>query len=375
MKRENDDYNNGFFYLIIALSILVHSLLDFNLSYAFMGILVFLSLGGHGCCHGEQAAPASVEKKLWVRAGYYGLLGIGTGYLLFLSLGYISSSSEAYAAKKLIQVSQSYEEIKAPLVKALKTRPNHPESATYLSLLDQKVYEQTKNEQFLDEAYAVLTLALKDEPYNKELLTQLAGYYDLKGQSDEAYHVYLDNADKFMWDINWYDQLISRASLLGLQAYAKQDESGQQKYFDSALAVYKHITDGIEYLKSLPPEQLQGREFFVISTTALNAGRIQHMTGDEEAALTTIKQGFINGYEDLTDAGRLWTTEWYSAVIGRSQELGAAALKRAQEAYSLGNNDLGGIRRHWVRTGISKPGWTLMPTRLQTGMRSSRESQ
>ncbi|MFD1904283.1 hypothetical protein ACFSQ7_09800 [Paenibacillus rhizoplanae] len=45
MKRENDDYNNGFFYLIIALSILVHSLLDFNLSYAFMGILVFLSLG------------------------------------------------------------------------------------------------------------------------------------------------------------------------------------------------------------------------------------------------------------------------------------------------------------------------------------------
>jgi O-antigen ligase len=46
MKRENDDYNNGFFYLIIALSILVHSLLDFNMSYAFMGIMVFLSLAG-----------------------------------------------------------------------------------------------------------------------------------------------------------------------------------------------------------------------------------------------------------------------------------------------------------------------------------------
>ncbi|MFD1904282.1 hypothetical protein ACFSQ7_09795 [Paenibacillus rhizoplanae] len=67
-----------------------------------------------------------MEKKLWVRAGYYGLLGIGTGYLLFLSLGYISSSSEAYAAKKLIQVSQSYEEIKAPLVKALKNPSESP---------------------------------------------------------------------------------------------------------------------------------------------------------------------------------------------------------------------------------------------------------
>lgn len=45
LKRETDDYNNGFFYLIIALSILVHSLLDFNLSFAFMGMLVFLALG------------------------------------------------------------------------------------------------------------------------------------------------------------------------------------------------------------------------------------------------------------------------------------------------------------------------------------------
>ncbi|QUL54049.1 O-antigen ligase family protein [Paenibacillus tritici] len=340
VKRENDDYNNGFFYLIIALSILVHSLLDFNLSYAFMGMMVFLSLGGMAVA--MESKPLRLQwNKLWVRAGYFGLLGIGTGYLLFLSLGYISSSSEAYAAKKLLKVSQSYEEIKAPLVKALKTRPNHPESATYLSLLDQKVFTQNHNEQFLDEAHTVVTRALEDEPYNKELLTQLAGYYDLKGQSDEAYHVYLDNADKFMWDINWYDQLISRASLLGLQAYAKHDEAGQQKYFDSALIVYKHVTDGIAHLKSLPPEQLQGREFFVISAMALNAGRIQRMSGDEEAALATIKQGFINGYEDLTDAGSLWTTEWYSGVISRSQELGAAALKRAQEAYSLGNNDLG----------------------------------
>ena len=116
----------------------------------------------------------------------------------------------------------------------------------YLSLLDQKVYEQTKNEQFLDEAYAVLTRALKDEPSNKELLTQLASYYDLKGESDAAYQVYLDNADKFMWDINWYAGLISRASLLGLQAYSKQDEAGQQTCISLPhLLPTRHVTDRI----------------------------------------------------------------------------------------------------------------------------------
>lgn len=340
LKRDKDDYNNGFFYLIIALSILVHSLLDFNMSYAFMGILVFLALGGMTVV--MESRPLRLKwNKLWIRAGYFGLLGIGTGYLLFLSLGYISSSSEAYAAKKLVNVSQSYDEIKAPLVKALKTRPNHPESAAYLSMLDQQVFTQTQNEQFLDESYTVLTRALEGEPYNKDLLSQLAKYYDLKGQSEESLQVYQDNADKFMWDINWYDHLISRASLLGLQAYAKQDEAGKQKYFNSALASYKHVTDGIEHLKTLPPEQLQGREFFVTSTIALNAGRIQSLSGDGEAAEATVKQGFINGYEDLTDTSTLWTTDWYNGVISRSQELGAAALKRALDAYALGQTDLG----------------------------------
>ena len=127
LRRETDDYNNGFFYLIIALSILVHSLLDFNLSFAFMGMLVFLALGGMAVA--MESRPLRLQwNKLWIRAGYFAVLGIGTGYLLFLSLSYIRSSSEANAGKKLIQVSQSYEEIKAPLVKALTSAHTIPES-------------------------------------------------------------------------------------------------------------------------------------------------------------------------------------------------------------------------------------------------------
>ncbi|WNS43312.1 O-antigen ligase family protein [Paenibacillus sp. MMS20-IR301] len=355
LKRRNDDYNNGFFYLIIALSILVHSLLDFNMSYAFMGILVFLSLGGMAVA--MESKPLRLQwNKRWFRAGYFGLLGIATGYLLFLSLGYISSSSEAYKAKKLMGVSQSYEELKAPLVKALKNRPNHPESAAYLSLLDQKVFVQTQDVQFLDETYAVLTRALKDEPYNKDLLAQLVSYYDLRDQSDEAYRVYLDNAGKFNWDINWYDQLISRAALLGQKDNAHQDQAGKETYWGVALAAYQHVTDGIVHLQTLPPEQLQGREFFITPTIALNAGRVEYLSGQEEAALATLKKGFINGYEDLAEPGTHWGTDWYSAVISRSYDLGSAALKRAQEAYALGQNDLGDqetlTKQRYYRTGL-----------------------
>ena len=340
LKREHDDYSNGFFYLIIALSILVHSLLDFNMSYAFMGIMVFLSLAGMAVV--MESKPLRVQwNTAGFRAGYLVVLGIGTGYLLFLSLGYIRSSDEAYAAKKLVSVSQSYEEMKTPLVKALKERPNHPEAAIYLSMLDQKIFSQNQNEQFLDESYSVVTRALKDEPYNKDLLSQLVSYYDLKGQSEAAYRVYLENAGKFMWDINWYDQLISRAAILGQQANVQKDEAHKQEYFNVALDAYRHVTDGIEHLKTLPPEQLQGREFFITPSIALNAGRVQLMSGQDDAARATVKQGFKNGYEDLADTGTLWGTDWYSGVIGHSYDLGAAALKRAQDAYALGQKDLG----------------------------------
>lgn len=53
-----------------------------------------------------------------------------------------------------------------------------------------------------------------------------------------------------------------------------------------------------------------------------------------------MKQGFVNGYEDLTDSASLWTTAWYSGVIARSQELGAAALKRSQEAAAEGKLEI-----------------------------------
>ena len=46
VQTDDEGRNSHFLYLILVLSILIHSILDFNMSYVFMGILVFLGLGG-----------------------------------------------------------------------------------------------------------------------------------------------------------------------------------------------------------------------------------------------------------------------------------------------------------------------------------------
>lgn len=340
VKRDKNDFENGFFYLIIALSILVHSLLDFNLSYAFMGILVFIGLAGM-----TVAMESKKLKKDWnkngLRLGYSAILTLGTVFILFLSISYISSNNAAIKGKKLFGVSNSYEEIKKPLVEALKSRPNHPESAISLSALEMTVFRQTQDEQFLNEAYNVITRALQDEPYNKYLLKQLVNYYDLKGQSDLALNIYLDNADKFNWDIDWYDTIISRSFALGEQALKQNDEAKKQEYFNKALEAYEHVIIGVEHLKTLPPEQLQGRPFLVTPTIAMNIGKLHLLSGQKEEATATLRLSTNESYTDIMNSETPWDINWYSSIIIRSYDLGQAAYAQQQDVNRIANMQAG----------------------------------
>lgn len=340
VKRDKNDFENGFFYLIIALSILVHSLLDFNLSYAFMGILVFIGLAGMTVVMDSKRLKRDWNKA-GLRLGYSAVLTVGTVFILFLSISYIGSSNAALKGKNLIRISNSYEEIKKPLAEALERRPNHPESVIYLSILDQKVFSQTQDEQFLDEAYNVLTRALEDEAYNKNLLAQLVNYYDLKGQSDLALNIYLDNANKFNWDIDWYDSIISRSFALGEQALKQNDEAKKQEYFNKALGAYKHVITGVEYLKTLPPEQLQGRPFLVTPTIAMNIGKLHLLSGQKEEATAILRLSTNESYTDIMNSETPWDINWYSSIISRSYDIGQAAYAQLEDLNRIANMQSG----------------------------------
>ncbi|OMD05144.1 O-antigen ligase family protein, partial [Paenibacillus odorifer] len=320
----------GILGFIVFMGFILYIFYKYIRGYVFMGILVFLGLAGMAVVMDSKKLRKNWNKAV-IRLGYFAALTIGTVFLLFLSISYIGSNNAALKGKNLIRVSTSYEEIKAPLVKALKSRPNHPESALSLSALDMTVFNQTQDEQFLVEANNVLTRALKDEPYNKNLLAQMASYYDLKGQSDLAYNVYLDNADKFNWDISWYDELIRRSFVLGQQALNQKDEVKKEKYFAEELEAYNHVLAGIEHLKTLPPEQLQGRPFSVTPTIALNVGKMQLISGQEDAAKTTLKLNSDPNYTDIMNNETPWDINWYSSLISRSFDLGQAAYAQQDD--------------------------------------------
>lgn len=317
-KADRAGKESHFIYFIIVVSILMHSLLDFNLSYAYMSILVFLGLGGMA-----SAMDLTPLKRLRLRAGtirgiYVSLIGIAAIAVAFTSLRFSSASEDVVAAQEAAQVaSPTYEGIRAPLDKALAIRSTFPDAVVYMGSLLTQVLQQTKDEQYYNEDITLLNKAIEKEPFNKSIVKQMVTAYQLGGKSDVAFDLLVTSIPKYKWDIEWYEGVITQAYALGNQAYEQKDTAAQEKYFNAGLNAYKEVQDGVEYLKTLPTGQLQGRAFAVTPTIALNIGKIQLMQDNTAEAAATFKLGLA---DDLNDETNREVARYYLAALKKENQ-------------------------------------------------------
>ncbi|GGJ00977.1 O-antigen ligase family protein [Paenibacillus hunanensis] len=313
IKSEREAREGHFLYFIIAVSILMHSLLDFNLSYAYMGILVFLGLGGM-----TAAMDAQPLKYLKLQAGlmrgiYITLIGLAALIISFTSLRFSQAAGDVVKVAELASSKNAtYEQYRTLLDDVLSIRSTYPEAVVYLSSLLTQGYQQTKNEQFYNEDLALLNKAHDREPYNKDIVKQMITLYQVHGESDKAFALLVDSTPKYKWDISWYEGVIAQAYVLGNQAYQSKDTAAEQKYFQAGLNAYQQVLDGIQYLTTLPEGQLQGREFDVTPKIALGVGEIYLMQGETAQAVDVLKKGVR---DDLSDATNKQAAIYYLAAL------------------------------------------------------------
>ena len=316
IRADQERRDQYFIYFIIATSILVHSVMDFNMSYAFIGILVFICLGGMTASIDSKPFTRLKWKPKTVRTWIGIVTGVISLVLLITSITFVSASSAYKKASELIQTSNDYNEITTPLDKALSIRPHHPDYVSLKSNLLTQVYKQTQDEQFYDAAYSSLQETLKFEPYSKQLWMQLNALYSTKQMEQEIYDVYDTNKFRYPWDINWYEELMSIS--VRLASVSLTDQTLKDKYIGTVMESLKHVEDGIEYLKTLPEEQFQGRTFEITPKVALHAGQAYFMNGQTQEAYDIMKSHL---QEDLTDATNLELMRWY---LASAEKLGLA---------------------------------------------------
>ncbi|MFC7679256.1 O-antigen ligase family protein [Paenibacillus sp. GCM10028914] len=325
IKADEEGRNSHFLYLIIVLSILMHSILDFNMSYVFMGILVFLGLGGMAAVMESKPLTKWKMKDSTARGVYSAIVGIGAVVVLITSIRYIQASDAALEARKVAQTSQSFEEIKEPLDKDLSIRPSHPDSVLLLSSLYHSAYKQTQDEGFYNLSVELLNKARKDEPYNKFMINRLIQGHELKNEKDKAFDLLVDNAYKFKWDIEWYERIINQAFDLGYQALGTGETAVKDKYFKRGTEAFEEVQAGIKHLATLPEGQLQGRAFENTPDMILNTGKMYFMTNQPDQAAAALKIGI---QEDLSETASQDITQWYLASLQKQGQSDEALLDK-----------------------------------------------
>ncbi|MGG0814135.1 O-antigen ligase family protein [Paenibacillus alvei] len=291
--QERDSY---FLYFILSTSILIHSAMDFNMSYVYIGILVFISLGGMTASIKSKPIEKRTQKTYRIAlTSILGVIGIG---LFITSILFVQASSSFASAKETVLTTQDFTKTMVQLRKAKSIRSTHPEYAAFEANLYMSVYQQQKDEQFYAEAEKVLKNALGDNPHNKSLLLQLIKLYNIKGLDEQVYTVYSQNASNFPWDMKWYGEYMDKASLEGYKAISTAPDK-KDGYLNEVIAAFEHVKAGVEHLKTLPKGQLQGNPFYVTSSMAMNAGRAYLMKGDPAKAAEAMKPYL---QEDLTNS-------------------------------------------------------------------------
>ncbi|WP_054974094.1 O-antigen ligase family protein [Paenibacillus sp. A3] len=314
-KFHNDSGENSssrYVYYILAISLLIHSTLDFDLSFVYLGILLFLCLGAMIANNDFEIKGQwknSIQKAKWA---YPALLVVLSIIFFFNGVQLLNANSNFENARMQASISKNFNDITGPLDKAMSQNPNHPDYALFKIDILLQVYNQTKDENYFNEANRILTEMLKKEPHNRTLIDRELTTLTLKGKNKESLERTNQEINNFPWDISLYEKSIVLSTDLGNTAQDKNDAQEMKMYHDQALSIYSKVEARIKELSLLPKGQLQGREFSVTPIMGMALGQIQYIRGHYDAAEAMLRIGVNESIDNQTT--RL-IIRWYLASL------------------------------------------------------------
>ncbi|OPH53173.1 hypothetical protein BC351_32050 [Paenibacillus ferrarius] len=322
IKSSQEKRDLHFLFFIVMISLLVHSMIDFDLSYVYLGAILFLALGS--MLSNSSSAPLRLKStSVAIHKAFPALLAVLSIVVFFISATLVSANSSYKQTLEVIQKSQDYNQIVTPLDKAISLHPAHPDyvltgQINRIGILLQ-VYNQMQKEDpskadgFFNQAQDLLTQLLKKEPHNRYVAMQQLNMYLMKGKKQEA----LDwSTTQMIPNYPWYTEMYEKSISLNIElANQAKEKSNTQEFnerLDSALATYKEVLTRIDSLKNLPKEQAQGREFAVTPGMALSVGQISYMRGDYAGAAANIQPHITDNLDNQTNRVLI---RWYLVAL------------------------------------------------------------
>ncbi|WP_127531990.1 O-antigen ligase family protein [Paenibacillus kobensis] len=265
--RHSEKRGSHIVLFILASSILVHSLLDFDMSYFYMQAIVFVCLGALSSVYSRASSPESASAKQTTQALVSKLPIVYPAILALLSIVLIAYTGQQLGAnanyKKAVELAsagQPFTEVIQPLDKAIKSSPYNPDYALTAADWYMQVYDSSKEASYADKAGQLLDKMYKINPYNPMMLSTKYAYEKALGQEDALLATLEERIVKFKWSIGMYDDAMREYAINGWDVRKDKPELRDQRW-KRVDELYEDVLIKIEELKKLPPEQLQGRSF------------------------------------------------------------------------------------------------------------------
>ncbi|GKS13974.1 hypothetical protein YDYSY3_49740 [Paenibacillus chitinolyticus] len=322
IRSTEQERDKHFIYFIFVIAILGHSVLDFDMSYVYIGALVFLCLGA---MIADVKTKEFTKQAVPVKYAYPSIIIVLSIVTLFVSVRYLSANSSYNKAVEVAKTSQNYMEIVSPLNNALDLRPAHPEFVLFKVDMLSQLYTQTQDNQYYQEEITLINQARNKEPYNKLLLDREIKAAQSKGDNTKAADLIQYGMNHFIWDISFYERSIQYQVSEGLKNYAAKDKTATEKNWKQATEIYNQVLVKMNELSKLPEGQLQGREFDITNQIRSSIGQMQFVQGkyaDAEAMLlpfTTM---------ELKDAPEQIGIRYYFAALKKQDKTNQPALEK-----------------------------------------------
>lgn len=290
-NQESENEPHTLFFLI-AISLLLHSLIDFEMSYGFFSALVFLCLGIMcGNLRATLLSSRSIRFSERIKRGTAALWLI-IAILLTVSLSKMWYTNNQYMESvKRAQEEKPLEAILQPLLDGLERMPGHPFLLERMANYQLRAYEQTKDVQYVQAAQMYYDKMSRAEPYFRNLSNGLYSLALQQGDKAQGVAVLEDAISQYPYELSFYDQVIADRYELWKAALASSDTQKRIDQEEHIMKWNEEVNRRVDELKELPKAIVYIRPFEVTTQMRLITGQIYYTQQNYVEASQMMKEG------------------------------------------------------------------------------------
>ncbi|WP_171056400.1 O-antigen ligase family protein [Paenibacillus sinopodophylli] len=254
-------------FFIFSLGLLMHSAIDFDMSYIYISAIVFISLGAMLAPYGSKLTfnrdkLKALTERGWVKLVFPSLLVLLSLFAIVMAASETSAINKYNKAYTLAVHQQTpLDQLMPMLNEAIAASSAHSAFAVTKADWLEQAYTQTNSDSLLEDAIETVNLGRESDPYNRGLLMSQYRLLQVKGSFDASLNVIDEGLNKFPWDIKLYEAAITSYVKAYETAITDNNQADANKYSQRVNDLSNEIERRINQLSELPPEQQQGRSF------------------------------------------------------------------------------------------------------------------